>query len=185
MINRTVLLIILSIQIINGLNLDNLCKSSFCNKDYSYKCTKNLCSSNKQTCVDYYKHKLNYVSRSSLNLFSFQSCESINFTIKVMNRNDLFCLKNSKCFKKQFILQTKNSFRTMRKNEKILSSTFKTFNKKIDCECVGKYSFKCGEYCTIDKKYCDLLYLRIKYQKKMSKNEIKTCSFFGQKLVIF
>jgi hypothetical protein len=177
MSNKTLILltVILLIQSINSLNSADLCISSVCNEEYSYKCTNNLCSFNKQKCIDYYKFKMKHYSNSFYKLISFQTCESYKLT-----END-YCLSYNNCFQTQFI---NTGFVTMRQTSRPRKPS-KTFNKKIDCECVGKYSFKCGEYCAIDKKYCDLLNLRIKYQKKMSKNEIKTCASFGQKLVIF
>jgi hypothetical protein len=163
MLNKILILVtvILSIQSINSLNSADLCKSSVCNEEYSYKCTKNLCSFNKQICIDYYKikMKIDYVSRSYHNTLSFQSCESNELT-----END-YCIRRTNCYKKLLI---DIGYITINKKRVI----------KKDCKCDSKHSFKCGEYCTISNKYCDVLNLRIKYQKKMNKSDVKICPFY-------
>jgi hypothetical protein len=160
MFNKILILLtaILLIQSINSLNSADLCKSSVCNEEYSYKCTKNLCSFNKQMCIDYYKTKMkiDYTSRSYHNSPSFHSCESNKLT-----END-YCIRRTNCYKKVFL---DIGYITINKKRKI----------KKDCKCDSKHSFKCGEYCTINNKYCDVLNLRIKYQKKMNKSDVKIC----------
>jgi hypothetical protein len=177
MSNKTLILltVILLIQSINSLNSADLCISSVCNEEYSYKCTNNLCSFNKQKCIDYYKFKMKHYSNSFYKLISFQTCESYKLT-----END-YCLSYNNCFQTQFI---NTGFVTMRQTSRPRKPS-KTFNKKIDCKCDGKYSFKCGEFCTIDNSYCDLLNLNIKYQKNQNKKQVKSCASLGQKIVIF
>jgi hypothetical protein len=172
MLNKILILliIILAIESIKSLNSADLCSSSACNKEYSYQCTKTICSLNKETCIDYYKFKMSYGTRSYQDLISFQTCES-----KKLSENDYYCLKNTNCFQKTNLKQIKYIKDT---------SLFKTFNKKIKCDCDGKYSFKCGDYCTINNKYCDQLNLRIKYQKKTNKKDVKKCPSFSQKIAI-
>jgi hypothetical protein len=160
------LIVIIGIQSINSLNSVDLCKSSVCNEEYSYKCTNNLCSFNKQTCVDYHKYKLNYISRSFHDLITFETCGSYKFG------KNFYCKKNTNCFKNDVL---DIGYLTIKKDRKI----------KTDCKCNGKYSYKCGNHCTINSNYCDLLKLRIKYQKKMNKKGVLTCPSVEQKLVIF
>ena len=157
-------IIILAIESIKSLNSADLCSSSACNKEYSYQCTKRICSLNKETCIDYYKFKMKFGTRSYQDLIGFETCESVF-------KNDYYCLKNTNCFQKSKLKKVNYIKDT---------SLFKTFNKKvlIKCDCDGKYSFKCGEYCTINKKYCDQLNLSIKYQKKMNKSDVKICPSF-------
>jgi hypothetical protein len=163
MFNKILILltVMLLIQSIDSLNSADLCISSVCNEEYSFKCTKNLCSFNRQTCNEYYRFKMNYISRPFHNSISFQSCESYK-----LREND-YCLRNNNCYY--------NVFSTMRKTSK----------KIMDCKCNGKYSFKCDEYCTLDHNYCDLLNLRIKYQKKTNKKGVKTCDSYSQNLIFF
>ena len=89
--------------------------------------------------------------------------------VNELNQND-YCLKSSSnCFKQHYVL-TRGGFRT--------------FNKKIDCECdkMKMYSFKCGNYCSLSEKHCSLLNMNIDYFNEIEKNntlisEIKNCNF--------
>ena len=163
MLNKILILVtlILSIQSIDSLNSADLCKSSVCNEEYSYKCTKNLCSFNKQICIDYYKikMKMDYISLPYHKALSFQPCGSNELT-----END-YCIRRTNCYKKLLI------------DIGYISINKKKMIKK-DCKCNSKHSFKCGEYCTINNKYCDVLNLRIKYKKKMNKSDVKICPFY-------
>ena len=169
MLNKILILfiVILVIESIASFNSEDLCSSSACYKEYSYKCTKTICSLNKETCIDYYKFKMSYGTRSYQDLISFQTCES-----KKGTKNYYYCLKNTTCFQKSNLKQVKQNV----KDENL----FKGFNnnKKIKCDCGGKYSFNCGEYCATNSKNCGELNLRIKYQKKLNKKDVKKCPSF-------
>jgi hypothetical protein len=104
------------------------------------------------------------LSRSYHNSPSFHSCESNKLT-----END-YCIRRTNCYKKVFL---DIGYITINKKRKI----------KKDCKCDSKHSFKCGEYCTINNKYCDVLNLRIKYQKKMNKSGVKICPSYWKKLL--
>ncbi len=148
------------IQSILSLNSADLCRTlKECNKNHSYKCEVDLCSLNRITCDDYYDFKRYNAFRSLFILKKFQAkiqkCEKFKLTTKD------YCLNNSSCFRKQSLI-TRNGF--------------KTIKIKVDCTCKKKYSFKCSDkYCTLDKTYCDLLNLRLKYQKKLNKTETQNC----------
>ena len=74
------------------------------------------------------------------------------FSSKKSNENYNYCITNRKCLKKEWSL------------------------KDIMCECEEKYPFKCSDvYCTFNKQYCDLISLKIQYQKKLNKTDKLNC----------
>ena len=177
MLNKVLILfiLILVVESIASLNSANLCSSSSCNKEYSYQCTKRVCSLNKETCIDYYKFKMSYGTRSYQDLISFQTCESK----KVSSKNNYYCLKNMTCFQKSNLKQIKQNIKDTNLAFNNNNNNNNNNNKKIKCDCGGKYSFKCGEYCTTNNINCGELNLTIKkYQKKMYKKDVKMCPSF-------
>lgn len=154
-------LVILLIQSVFSLNSADLCSSLVCEGKYNYKCGSNLCSLNEAKCDDYLKfiQSLSYRSFHVLKMIKTRiaECES-----NKLDWND-YCAKNSNCFKKQLIL-TKTGFKTM--------------DTKVECKCGENYkhSYKCGDYCTLDSQYCEILNLRMQYQKKLNKTEIQNCA---------
>jgi hypothetical protein len=141
-----------SIEKIFNLNTDDMCSSFVCGGKHNYKCTKDMCSLNEKTCDDYGKfQRLNsfYVLRS-FKIF-LKLCETKKLTL-----ND-YCVKNSFCLKQR-------------------SLGFISPKLKIDCKCEGKHSYKCGDFCTLDRMFCDLLNLKILYKQKLNKIETKICA---------
>jgi hypothetical protein len=155
----TIIIIILSIQSIFNLSSKDLCSSLVCKGKLKYKCAYDLCSLNSKTC-DEYILKIAYAFRSLNVLQKFQeSIQSCDISSKIQRDN--YCVKNTKCFR----------------NQAVWTLGFKTLKQKVACICEGKYKYKCGDdYCTSDNQYCDLLQLRIKYQKKFNKSQIKNCN---------
>ena len=37
--------------------------------------------------------------------------------------------------------------------------------KKFDCKCQGRNLYKCGDFCTLNKKYCEILDIKIQNEK--------------------
>jgi hypothetical protein len=155
--------LMLSIHSIISFNLTDLCTDSYseCKGSHSYKCTQNVCSLNQETCNEYCQFKQLKMFQSTKDLIilmpHIQTCAS-SFKL---SRND-YCLKRLNCFKKQ---------------QKKINGAFKTFKKKIDCKCETKmHSFKCGDYCTLDEQFCELLNKKIQNENiKFNKKDIHMC----------
>jgi len=171
-----ILIVIISIQnqFIFSLDSADLCSSSIkCKGKHNYRCAQDLCGLNEKTCSDYYKYIQAYVYRSIHIVIKFQSsirsCQinsessSSSSSLNELNRS-LYCFnRKSNCFKKQYLLS---------------KTGFKSVNKKIDCKCESKrYSFKCGSYCTLENKYCDLLLNNNQYQsQQFNTTGIQVCA---------
>jgi len=75
------------------------------------------------------------------------------FSSKKSNYNYNYCVTNRKCLKKEWSLK----------------------NNMCECE-EEKYPFKCSDaYCTLNKQYCDIISLKIQYQKKLNKTDKLNC----------
>lgn len=154
---KILIILIVSSKCILCLISTDMCTSLVCRGKHSYKCEKGLCGLNATTCDDYYRFTQNHAFHLTRMLINFQikiqTCDIYKTQIK-------YCRKNKKCLK----------YSKSKINEKI-------FFKAVYCECDVKYSFKCGQYCTLDKQYCDLINLKIKYQNNnQQKTNKKICS---------
>lgn len=160
----TILTLILVFKSTISLNSSDLCKSSLkCKGEkYKYQCGKSLCALNEEKCNDYNDMLQTHFFHTSYGFFktltNINECEPRS-SKKILKKND-YCMRNKNCFKKQTIW----------------SLGFKVMKQRVDCKCEGKYSFKCGkEYCSLSSQYCDLLNLKIKYQKKFNKTDAQNC----------
>jgi hypothetical protein len=139
-----------------NLKIDDLCypkeeKELKCYGSYSFACGDFICTKNQYIC-----HVLSLFS--GLKGEHRKNYESFMIKIKKCpeppkykwNKNNV-CLNTKKCLKTS-----------------IYRSWF-TKTKLVECECIGKFSFKCNsDYCGLDKKACDGL-----NKKKIS--GIKNC----------
>ena len=127
------------------MNSTELCSSLICRGKFSYKCGKDLCTLNENTCNDYNKFFITNIFHAPKVLITFQiqiqTCSIREIKID-------YCLKNERCVKQN----KKNKF----------------IKQKVYCTCRGKHTFKCGKYCTLDKDHCNILNLRIKYKKNLN-----------------
>ena len=153
---KILIILIISTKCILCLISTDICTSLICRGKHSYKCEKGLCGLNETTCDDYYRFTQNHVFQATRMLIDFQIKIQ---TCDIYKTQEKYCRKNTKC------LSHSNS--KINKN-KIFKSVY--------CECDGKYSFKCGQYCTLNKQYCDLIKLKIKYQNNQQKTNRKICS---------
>ena len=62
------------------------------------------------------------------------------------------------------------------KSTPIVWSPFNYYSQLIvkNCKCEGIYSFECGRFCTLSKKYCDLIQIKIK-KNGTNKFEAELC----------
>jgi hypothetical protein len=152
-------LIIIFIQSIFSLKSTDLCFSSLkCKGTYGYQCSKNLCGSKKETCDTYHIFKkshpfsLHFVRKFQRKIISCN--DETKF-----NPND-YCFKNSICYKQQAIW----------------AIGFKTVIQKVNCKCEGKsHSFRCGDFCTLNNKKCDLLNMNINKNDNFNINNFQKC----------
>lgn len=151
------ILVIFSFQSIFSLNSEDLCSSLTCKGKHRYQCSIDLCGLNAKTCDNYYKFKRFHLSHSLYAFRKFKknlnACESNELS----NKND-YCLNNSKCFKKQFVLA---------------KGGFKSIETIINCNCEGNYSYKCGDYCTISNNHCKKI---IQYEHKFNRYDLQNCT---------
>jgi hypothetical protein len=161
MLNKILIItLIVSINSILSLKSIDLCYSidSICKGNYNYKCTKDICSLNKNTCYSYYSNFIGYQEFRSLKYVTL-----IHKNIKAceykLNLQD-YCLKMTKCSK----------------SNPIVWSPFNYYSQLIvtNCKCEGMHSFECGRFCTLSKKYCDLIQIKIK-KNGTNKFEAELC----------
>ncbi len=160
---KIIITVLLLIRPLFSLNTTDLCRNTLtCKGKLGFNCVTDLCTLNAETCDDYIKFIQVHLFHSSHILYNFlKNIKTCEIKSNMLTRND-YCLKNSNCFRKLSIWT---------------SQGYITINKKQDCKCEGKHKYKCGnDYCAMDSQYCDLLQLRIKYQKKFNKKVVMHCS---------
>jgi hypothetical protein len=120
-----------------------------CTGKFSYKCSKNYCTVDKQQCLQI-AYKFKQMSRSQLlthdinafkrSISSFDTCTPMKYNLT----NDDICLNGQGCISK-----TMFSIRNERKN----------LVKSIVCPCISKkYNYHCGNnFCAIHSSACDSL----------------------------
>jgi hypothetical protein len=153
---------LLKIQPILSLNSTDFCFSLICKGNHSHQCAQDLCAKDEKTCNDYYRFNRAHLRFSRLNILSnykskIKMCESSS-----LNRDDFCLISSKKCFKRQNLFTL---------------TGFKAFEKKVDCKCKSKLnSFKCGDYCTLNNKYCDFINKKIKNDHKFDRNNFQKCT---------
>lgn len=159
MLNKilTIFTLIVLMKSAFSLNSTDLCSSSTCNGIYNYKCTKDLCSTNKAKCHEYLTFQRSHTFSSLNALLKLNTkipvCESFD-----MNTNK-FCIRNTNCFQ-QKSLWTKSGLRTVK--------------QKANCKCEGKHTFECNDYCTLDEEFCIALNMKSQ-QRRLKKRDIEYC----------
>jgi hypothetical protein len=143
-----IFIIKVSIECIESLSPEHLCSSKICNGNCSYQCTNDLCTLNAEKCDEYYSYK-RYNSFRSLHLLRLFQKQIKKCKFEILSTND-YCLKKTNCYELKFVY-TVNGFIQMK--------------KKFDCKCQGRNLYKCGDFCTLNKKYCEILDIKIQNEK--------------------
>jgi len=154
--------------IIECIKVNNFCYQSSietnknCNKRHSFKCSQitNLCSIDRYSCQSLTLFsKVKHTQRKENDYIFFQNqYEAFIKLIKVCPKPPKYKLNpNDVC------LNTKNCLQTT------FWRIWSTLLKLDECNCKGKYNFKCNsDYCASDKRTCD-------YLKEIKNLEIKKC----------
>ena len=154
-----VILFLIIIKSLSSLNSNDFCYSNEviclnnreCTKECNdllrkYKCSGQLCTINETKCNEYINEEwfdmlsLSYSNRINRFKSKVKNCSKAVFKL---NSNDVCTNKNKICFKKYSYFDW-------------ISTNTYTIKKRADCDCNGKYTYKCGDhFCTVNNKACD------------------------------
>lgn len=107
-----------------------VCERLKCEKDFSFQCTNDFCSSDKLNCNSLYLLRSVFSETNRKYFKNMKEC-STEYSTQI----DDICMNEKNCFYKI--------------NSKVIS--------RIVCPCLGRQSFKCGHFCTKNSLACDAL----------------------------
>jgi hypothetical protein len=159
------LFIVFSIDILESIEVTDFCQKKElngikpeCQGFFNISCDSNLCAKKESTCQD-----INSLFRSKSNFYRYEK-DFIKYAkqYKLLLKQIKECAKpaeynwnpNDVCLNTKYCVNTLITLRSF-------------YQVKVrECKCRGKYSYRCDDYCALDKKACDGL-------KKVKK--IKKC----------
>lgn len=122
-----------------------ICQSKKCEGKYSFQCNSNHCLKSKQACNEFLASKL----LKNLHVIGERE-ESMPIMLKENVQkpesdewdSDDICMNGNDCFSKKIIpMRSRTAIKIL---------------KRVDCPCIGYYSYQCGkEFCAADLNACD------------------------------
>ena len=150
-------------------------KCSQRNAPHSYQCNQEICATNQTKCIEYLDKETNLKKEKLMTLtrVSFVSSKKYSHDIKSDIQFQRFKDSISNCQRTPYKWQSNDVCIRRRSCQTVevkyvrdwifLFRKVKSF-KKINCPCLGKHSYVCGNsnnYCSVNKESCD----SIKYKK--------------------
>lgn len=157
---------------------NKICEQIKCAADLKYRCTRNHCSTDNQTCKRFFSMNSFVKSMQRVQLYQREVSHFKKFINGITNCShvDYVFEKSDACLNSQMCIY-KEVF-TVRN---VKHSSIK---KKI-CGCVGNFGFKCSnEVCTIGKIACDH-YLKTRNGSAEFKQCLNGKRVFNKKLSLF
>lgn len=141
----------------NSNQMTQTCKETFCHSERSFECGEEFCSKDKDSCILFLnslkQNSENQKNRNFLSLFKKSGGETWE--------SNGVCLNGEHCYSRKMIpLRSRTTIKVL---------------KRIECPCLGYYSFQCGkDFCALDESACEMFNANSR-QTEIETINIKKC----------